>query len=294
MSSESETRGERLAALERLRQLIGIERPVDEVSREIWSAALRLGAAEVGAIHVACSDESELECEQAFQTEVVQRLLPRMKSAHQAPFRLFNPGARYERGSVAIAEGHFATPATAGGFKLLLVKVNAHVAADWTGASAVLGRLNRYGRDSACCGALAALLAGGRAPFLDDLREVLESDGKDRLAALLDPARVDPRRRAFCAALVSARMQARRAVLDIQSHRPKSPTLYIVLPCVTINRESRDGEILCGLYTADHRGDELAVEYVGLGDDPSAYEVRRELERYAVEDPGTSPPGTAP
>jgi hypothetical protein len=142
----------------------------------------------------------------------------------------------------------------------------------------------RYGCESSCCGALHALLAGGRQPFLEDLRHVFTSEGKDRVASLLDDARVEPRYGALYAALVSARLQARRAVLDIQDYRPCSPTLYLVLPCVTLNREKKDTEILCGIYAADHRQEPLRVEYVGLGDDPAAYRIEREHDRYRVAD----------
>ena len=139
-------------------------------------------------------------------------------------------------------------------WKLIVVKVNAHVAVKKVGGRRVYGVLERYGRSSPCCGALAKVLDGDVHPFAEPLREAFGSEGKDRLGSLLDPAQVDPAVRALHAALASARLQARAVMLDIQDHPAASPTLYLVLPCVTLNDPGPDGEILCGAYLADRRG----------------------------------------
>jgi hypothetical protein len=82
---------------------------------------------------------------------------------------------------------------------------------------------------------------------------------------------VHPRWKSLFAAVVNARLQARRAVLDIQHYRPASPTCYLVVPCVTLNRSQRDTELVVGVYGADCREPDLEAKYVGLGDDPAAY-----------------------
>ena len=82
---------------------------------------------------------------------------------------------------------------------------------------------------------------------------MFQSEGKDRVAILQDPEKVSEKNRPLFAAVVNARLQARRALIDLQDFVPTSPTLYLVLPCVTLNQKQRDTEFLCGLYEADAR-----------------------------------------
>jgi hypothetical protein len=155
-----------------------------------------------------------------------------------------------------------------------------------------LGEWKRYGRPSACCSALYSLLQGGHEPWVEELREGFQSEGKDRIAALNDPHAVDPAYRPLFAGLVSARLQARKAVLDIQELRPTTPIRFVVLPCVTINRHERDTEILCGIYSVDTSAPE-PVTYFGLGDDPTAYRTRVQNRQIQIADDelGTKRPG---
>ena len=282
--------------MDRLRQLVGHEKSLKEVTQPLYVSADSLGAAAVGAMHVTCADESERECADAFQHGFVQYMLPPLKPGSASTFRLANLGGRYEWGAVRIAEPHFATRDAGDQFKLLVVKINAHVALEdepghHTRRSEVsetrpftLGTWQRYGRESACCGALHSLLEGRHEPFAEDLLEAFDSEGHDRVAALLDERRVDPTYRALYAAIVSARLQARKVTLDIQDYSPVTPTFFLVLPCVTINRHDRDTEILSGIYTVDGRDGGREVTYFGLGDDPAAYETRRSRGRFLVTD----------
>ncbi len=283
--------------MDRLRQLVGHEQTLQEVTQTLYVSADSLGSAAVGAMHVTCADESERECAEAFQNGFVQYMLPPLKPGSASTFRLANLGGRYEWGAVRIAEPHFATREAGDRFKLLVVKINAHVALEHepghhTGRSEVsetqpftLGTWKRYGRESACCGALHSLLEGRHEPFAENLREAFDSEGHDRVAALLDESRVDPAYRALYAAMVSARLQARKVTLDIQDYSPVTPTFFLVLPCVTINRHDRDTEILSGIYTIDGRDGGRETTYFGLGDDPAAYETRiRSRGRFLVTD----------
>ena len=146
-----------------------------------------------------------------------------------------------------------------------------------------LGAWKRYGRPSACCSALHSLLQGGHEPWVEELREGFQSEGKDRIAALNDSQVVDPAYRPLFAGIVAARLQARKAVLDIQELHPTTPIRFVVLPCVTINRHERDTEILCGIYTIDPSAPE-PVTYFGLGDDPAAYRARVQNRQIQVAD----------
>jgi hypothetical protein len=233
---------------------------------------------------VTCADESEWECIDSFQRTFVDPLLPSLKFARKAPFRLSNLGARYEPGAVAVAEHHFATPESGQTFKVLLIKINAHVATEGAGSRAVYGRMRRYDTESAACGALHALLAGADRPYLSELRRTFAADGLDRLALLHDEQRVAPAYRSLFVALVSARLQTRRAAQDIENHTPASPTLYAIASCCTLNRPEEDSELLCGVHVADYRAAAPTAEYRGLGDDPTGYVVQYDAGRLRVTD----------
>ena len=273
-----------------LYDLVGRERPLPDVTKTLHDWAQTQHAAEVGALHVTCSDESERECVEALQHGFTDPLLPALKFARRSAFQLSNLGGRYEWGAAPLAENHFLSERSRGGHTVLVAKINAHVAfEEFPAATAAarqfrLGVWDRYGRDSTSCGALNALVAGKRSPFLDDLREAFVSEGRDRLAVLRDSQRVDPLFRPLAAAVVSARLQARKAVLDIQDHAPAQPTYWVVLPCVTVNRHAEDTEIVCGVYAVDGRDGEPVVTYSGLGDDAAAYRIERVDDRFTVTD----------
>lgn len=277
-----------------LEALPGQERSLLEVGRAIASQIRPMRPPVVGALLITCSDETEGECAEAFQQQVVQPLLPQLKFSRRAPFRTANLGGRYEWGAIRLAEAHFAAPVEKSAGKVLVVKINAHVGCEAVAPAAglhqpmasppVFGKRRRYGRELPCCGAIDALMAGSRLPPAEDLREALESEGRDRLAVLRDPERVPPALSPLYGALASARVQARKVVLDIQDYSPDSPTYYLVLPCVTLNRTERDTEVLCGVYVIDARDGLREATYRGLGDDPAAYAMRVVNGRLAVAD----------
>lgn len=254
---------------QRLGELIGREQSLDEVARRLYAVISDTGAPVVGALQVTCADESERECIDALQRNFCEYLLPTLKFGERGPFRLANLGGRYERCAVALADNHFSTREARRGWKLLLVKINSHVSVERRRGRSVFGRMERYRSESVYCGALAALLNGAELPFCDELREAFRLDGLDRVALLQDESKVDPEARSLLAAVAGAGVQARRAVDDIRERSPESPTLFVVLACVTLNRKLKDSEIVCGSWIVDWRGKEADVSYVGLGDDPS-------------------------
>jgi hypothetical protein len=272
--------------MKELRELIGREVPIDRVCQVLRGVVEQQGGALVGAHHVTCSDETEQESLEVFHASVVRPLLPTLDLAQQADFRTANLGARYEWGSIRIAEHHFATRESANSFKVMLLKINAHVSRETTSKGSVYGRLDRYGEVSDCCGALFALMAGKRLPAVDEIREVFAWEGRDRAGAVSDPSRVPEPLRGLVAAVVQARLQARLAVIDIRDHRPHTPTVYLVVPSVTINVPRLDEEIVCGVYVADMRGERPAVEYTGLGDDPDAFVISHKGGTVRITDTG--------
>ena len=271
--------------MQHIQRLIGAAYDAAEVARAIKEYVRGLNPPVVGALHVTCSDGAEHECADAFHQELVKELLPAYTFLNKAAFRTANLGARYEWNSIRVAESHFAGATAGHAYKLMVVKINTHVAWDATPEGPVFGRMRRFDSESVYCGALHALLDGKRGPFLDMLREVYESEGVDRLAMLRDPDRVSPETRSLIAAVVGARLQARQALLDIQDYAPLTPTLYLVLASVSLNRTGRDHELVCGYYHADYRGATPTLEYMGLGDDPSRYVVQASNAAITVADP---------
>jgi hypothetical protein len=270
--------------MDSLNALIGVERPMEVVASALRTFAEDVGASVVGAYQVCCSDETECTCSAALDRDFVCRLLPDLKPGCRVAFHTVNLGARYEWGAVRIAEEHYATSHAREGFKFLLVKVNAHAAVQHTAEGWRYGWLERYGNESACCGALAGMFEGSLLPAIVELREMFAFGGVDRAAVLANPRLVEPRYRALLTAVVSSHLQAMRVVRDIQEFRPESPTVFLVVPCVTINRPGPDTEIVVGQYGIDCTDGKTEVRYGGLGDDPAAYCVRHEGDCAIITD----------
>ena len=270
--------------MDEIRDLIGKEHGLEQAAWALKRFARDLGVPVVGAYHVTCSDEVEWECTSAFQQLFAQELLPSLKPGNQAAFRSINLGARYEWGAIRVAEEHFATADSQTAFKLMVVKINAHVGVRETPEGPEYGSYDRYGRQSDCCGALQGLLHGSALPAIEELRGTFRAGGVDRLAMLLDPRDTPPRYQAVIAATVNARLQAERAALDIREYDPETPTVFLVLPCVTFNRPGLDTELVIGQYGIDWTGETVERKYSGLGDNPSHYQIDVQGDRIHITD----------
>ena len=271
--------------------LVGSERDLHAFYYALKQVTRRLQPGVVGALHATCSDEASIETVEAFNSGFARDLLPPLKHAHRAPFATSSLGGRYEWGSLRVAEDHFALPESARSFKLMLVKVSAHVGVLPGPHEPAFGSMLRYGMESTCCGMLTALLGGTELPSAEPLREVFGSEGVDRLAMLRED--VEPRVRLLAAAIVSARLQARSAVLEAQDHTAATPTLYLIVPTVTLNKPDRDAELLCGVYLLDRRHGREEDHYLGLGDLPAAYRIGEEQGRLRVTDGSAITPRAA-
>jgi|GEM_PF-762151 len=269
--------------MEQLKDIVGAERSLEGVCQAIHMSAVERHPQIVGAMHITCADESERECVTAFQRCFVSYMLPSLKFAQQSAFRLANLGGRYDWGAVRIAEDHYVNVPNASPRRLIVVKVNAHVGTIEADGKRRFGVMKRYGADSKSCGALHALLGGDRRPFAENLGEAFASEGIDRVEMLKDESLVDPEFRFLYAAAVSARLQARKVMLDIQDYGVFD-TEFLVVPCVTLNRIGRDTEIVCGFYLSTNQDGKPRQEYYGLGDDPSAFEHRIKNGRIVLSD----------
>ncbi|MFZ5833300.1 MAG: hypothetical protein ACOY3P_24690 [Planctomycetota bacterium] len=272
-----------------LQEFIGHERDLGVLGWAIRQFALQLGASTVGALHVTCSDEAESECVEAFQRWFVAGTLPDLKDNRRAPMRTANIAGRYEWGSVVLLDEHFSTPGSRQTLKLLVVKINSHVAVRQLPEGPDYGWSERYGIETPCCGGLEALLAGSPLPPIRELAATFSHDGRNRVGLLLDMGRVPLGYRAVYAAAVNAQLQAQRAVADIRGRRPRSPTIFLVLPAVTINRPGPDGEMLLGEFGIDWTESRPVIRYRGLGDDPSRYHLRHDGGHAVLSDDHWTP-----
>ena len=271
-------------AVDQLLSLVGRETDPARVCAGLREYA-RLGRFPiVGAHEIVCSDEVERESESVFQRLFVQQALPPLKSGSPAVFSTVNLGSRYEPGASQIAEDHYATPESEETAKLMVVKINSHVAVQQSSGGPTYGYLTRYGRRSTCCGALASMLAGGDLPAVKELAETFRHDGNDRLEALNDPNTVPAEHRALLAAVTNARLQAGRAASEISGSRPETPTKWLILACVSINRPEPDTELIVGRYLIDTTGEVPTIEYQGLSDDPATYRVRHDKTGLQITD----------
>ncbi len=268
--------------LDELTTNIGVEQPLDRAAFELKSAVRRMRAGVVGVHHVTCSDEAEHEDADVFYRLVAKDLSPRLKLGVNGVFRTASLGARYEWGSLGAAEGNFGTTPR-GGFKLMLLKMSTHVGCIEEHTERQFGSFERYGTPTETCKALHLFADGLRAPFADELHELFTSEGIDRVAALAD---VDPTFRSVALAVVAARLQARSAVLEAQDHAPLVPTVYAIVPAVTINKPGRDTEIHVGTYVVDRRSGKSRDRYRGLGDDPSKYRFSIDHGHVRIEQDG--------
>ncbi len=267
-----------------LQASIGVEEELVQVVWRLRELAQEVPASVVGGCQITCSDEAEWECVHAFQQSFADALLPGLKPNFRAPLRSVNLGGRFERGLVGIADEHFSTPPTRGAPKLMVFKINSHVGVRGTPHGPEYGWTDRYGLLLRCCGTLGALLDGRDLPAARQIEALLLNGDARRLAVLRDRSAVAVEHQSLAAAVLNARLQTGLAVAEIERYRPLTPTLYLVVGCVTINRPGPDTEIVVGEYGIDWTGSTPTVKYQGLGDDPAAYRIHHHLGRVSVED----------
>jgi len=269
--------------LDRVAGDIGVETPQDRVAYDLKFAVRELRAPAVGVLHVTCSDEAERETVETFQRCFVQEMVPRLTIGGCSALRSANLGGRFEWSSLAVAEANFAQARGADDFKLMVVKINSHVGVSDSRTTKSFGMIDRYGTEAPACSALRGFIEGTREShqFIASFQEQFASEGLDRRERLRE---LDDSYRYLAAAVVSARLQARSAAMEAQEHRPVTPTVYVIIPCVTLHYRERNAEILCGIYFIDRRSDQDEGFYRGLGDDPLAYSIAEKHGLVQVSD----------
>ena len=150
-------------AFDELAQALGREQPLDSFHGLVRRAAQSVrSAASYGCCLVSCSDEFNGELRYVFDRDVGRPLTARHAARHHGTFPLSNLSGRYEPGTFALVADHFTFPALGepeDQEKLLLIEIAAHVGRRTEGHRTVYGEIDRFGRESPCCGALGAMLS---------------------------------------------------------------------------------------------------------------------------------------
>lgn len=176
--------------MDELLPLLGKEQDFDTISAALRRGIRRLDPGGVGAFHITCADESEHEATQAFERGVCRDHLPRLKYAQAVPFRTINAGARYDSGTLAICEDHFALGQEREGFKLVIVKIQGHCSRARDESGVTYGQRERYGHLSTYCGAIAAMLGGAELPLVKEMQAAIDADAPGALDRITDGDRV--------------------------------------------------------------------------------------------------------
>jgi len=280
-------------ALEELEQAIGREQPLDSYHSLLRRAAQSVRTVErYGCCLVSCSDEFNGELRYVFDRDVGRPLTARHVARHHGTFPLSNLSGRYEPGTFALVHDHFAGDQLGepdGEETLLLIEIAAHLGRYSAGHETVYGQIDRFGRNSPCCGALAAviapppLVAAVTHPWFDKLTTYF---GEERLAQL----RAMPRPEAMIrAAVVHAAMQAEAAVAEVLREAPRANTWTLIAPLVKINQPGVYGALPVGYHLLRSTTEATRIEAgLALRTTPAALAVSTEGGglQVALRDPG--------
>lgn len=264
---------------------VGREAHMGDLGRALVRVVASVRPAHVASLHVTCSDGLERLCAKTFH-DTVARDITVPADREWAPLRTSNLGGRYEWGSGGVGFSHFVGAPS----NMMVAQINSHVGVIREARSLRFGTHERSGRMSPVCGALFMVLAGRTGPFATEMREALSSEGLDRMALLNDPDSVSADYKYLYGAIVNARLQARRALLDLA--RPLEADevgadLLLVLAAVTFNQRGADHELLVGYYAGKRDADGvMQAIWCGLGDNPTKYQYEFDLAGVKVTQPG--------
>lgn len=227
--------------MDELRQKVGREVPLDQFHLTLRRVAGQAsGISAYGSCLVTCSDERQGAIRHSFERDVANSLISDVTNARDRVFTVSNLCGRLEPGAFALVDDHF-TRKTARGPKMLIVEIASHVGRIRKDTVNLYGQVERFGRRSACCGALTSLLNpsaamdAARHPWFEQLNDFF---GPVRLTALRE---MDDSVRMIAAAIVHAALQAESAIADIFNAAPTTPTDVLLVAGVAVNQQWADG-----------------------------------------------------
>lgn len=227
--------------MEVLRQIIGTEQPLDQFHLLLRRAVGQVpGVSAYGSCLVTCSDELQGLTRSGFERDVATPLISDAVNSRDRVFSVSNLCGRLEPGAFSLVDDHF-TRASGRGPKLLVIEIASHVGRIKQGTTHLYGAVERFGRQSPCCGALTSLLdppditSAVRHPWFEQLNSFF---GPVRLAALRE---IEDSTRMVAAAIVHAALQAESAVSDVFQHPPATPTDVLLVAGVAVNQQWANG-----------------------------------------------------
>jgi hypothetical protein len=223
-----------------LRQIIGREQPLDQFHLILRRAAGSVPATSLyGSCLVTCSDERLGLTRAGFDRDVATPLISDVTNSRDRVFSVSNMCGRLEPGAFPLIDDHFTRSAP--GPKLIVMEIASHVGRIKHDTRYTYGSVQRFGRESPCCGALTALLAAPnvtgtvRHPWFEQLNSFF---GPVRLAALRENK---DSTRMVAAAIVHAALQAESAVSDVLQQPSLTRTEVLLVAGVAVNQQWSDG-----------------------------------------------------
>jgi len=224
-----------------LRRMIGKEKLLDQFHLSLRQVAGKIPKISAhGFCLVSCSDEREGAIRSGFDRDVATPLMSGASGSTNHVFSISNLGSRLEPGAFSLVDEHFMRKA-ARGSKLLIVEIASHVGRIRHGQTYSYGQVERFGRQSLCCGALTALLEAPDTagtvphPWFEHLNAFF---GPVRLAALRE---INDSTRMIAVAIVHAALQAESAVSEVFQHPPETLTDILLIGGVSVNQQWADG-----------------------------------------------------
>jgi hypothetical protein len=270
--------------MDELRQKIGRELPLDQFHLMLRRMAGQArGIANYGSCLVTCSDERQGALRHSFERDVASSLISDVTNARDRVFTVSNLCGRLEPGAFALVDDHF-TRRAARGPKMLIIEIASHVGRIRDNTRNIYGQVERFGRRSACCGALTSLLnpndamGAVRHPWFEQLNDFF---GPMRLTALRE---MDDSVRMIAAAIVHAALQAESAIADIFNAAPATPTEVLLIAGVAVNQQWADGflPVACHHIRTD-AGKARVLSGFGLRTTPEALQIDVSAARIVVE-----------
>jgi hypothetical protein len=270
--------------VDELRRMIGKEQPLDQFHLALRRAAGQVaGVTAYGACLVTCSDELLGLTRSGFDRDVASPLISDAVNSKDRVFTVSNLCGRFEPGAFSLIDDHF-TRKTARGRKLLIIQIASHVGRIKYGVSYTYGQVERFGRQSPCCGALTSLLEPPndtgtvRHPWFEQLNAFF---GPVRLAALRQNRNST---RMVAAAIVHAALQAESAISDIFQHPPAESTDVVLIAGVAVNQQWANGFLPVAYHhlRADEEVIRIASGY-SLRTTPEALDIDASRARVEVK-----------
>jgi len=258
-----------------LHAMIGKEKPLDQFHLSLRRVAGQIpGISAHGFCLVSCSDEREGVIRSGFDRDVATALMSDAIGSEDHVFSISNLGSRLEPGAFPLVDEHFMRK-TARGSKLLIVEIASHVGRIRDGDTHGYGQVERFGRQSLCCGALTALLDAPVTaetvphPWFEHLNAFF---GPVRLAALRE---INDSTRMIAVAAVHATLQAESAVSEVFQHPSETPTDILLVGGVSVDQQGADGFLPVASYHL--RADAGVAEIV------SGYSLRTTPESLKID-----------